>query len=172
MISTLLVAVTVAAAAIQPQLGKDDYSSKFKIIFESAKKHFKTEKTGAGSAITDGNFVMEYTPLTKFDNALLNRVVVDKDDAVWYQLRYDAGTDKAEAEKKFAEAVELTKTLVPSTFSMGTTYSDQYEKGEVTTLEHKSDVFAEVMKRPSIRMGLMQKDGRYIIEMMMMEAFF
>lgn len=172
MIASFIVSLALAFVSVQPQLGKDDYSAKFKIVFEAAKKHFKTEKTGTGTVIADGNFVMEYTPLTRFDNAELNRVVIDKDQAAWYQLRFAAGTDKAEAEKKFEEAVALTKTLLPTTFAASTTYSDQYNKGEVTVIEYKSDVFAEVVKRPGIRMGLMQKDAKYSIEILVMEAFF
>jgi hypothetical protein len=167
----LLISPQFASPAMQTGFDAADFTAKFKKLFESAKTYFKNEKSGTGVAISDGPFVKQYDGVTRFNGATVSRMVEDGDGVNQHQVHYTVA-DKAAAVALVAQIQKIVLANIPSTFKEGTTYDARYHDMQAIFYEYNSDVFAEVAKRPSVKLGAIEKDGKYVVEVLILEAVF
>lgn len=148
------------------------YTADFKLIFEAAKKYYKTDKEGEGQKITDDFFILEYKSKTHFQGARITRLVADKDEVLNHQAVFTAGNNKTEAEKLLRQFIDATTPLMPANFKETKSVNMKYVGQSDYTLEFNSDVFAEVAKKPTVRFGLIENNGIYSIEVLVMAPVF
>lgn len=168
----LLIALNLMPAPAQTALDEAAFSATFKTVFEAAKTYFKSEKVGAGKDITETPFVKAYDCNTKFKDASVSRIVADEEMVCQHQVHYSAGTDKAAATALYKKIEALVIKGLPTNYHQNTTYDSRYYDSQAMVSEYNSEVFAEVAKRPSIKMGVMQIDGTYYVEVLIMENIF
>lgn len=153
-------------------IDKSDFSTQFKLVFEAAKKRFASEM-GASEKSTDELYKKKYAATIPFKNASVS-LLVDQSDLLTYQVIYPfdaASLDEAKAVKK--EVADLVKTLLPSDFKTYSTYVAGYAGYMTEMFEYNSDVFAEVSKRPVIRVGIiLLSEGKYNLEIIVSEPVF
>lgn len=170
--NTILLFITLQLASpLQTSFDATDFSTKFKKLFEAGKTYYKAEKTGTGRAITDGIYVKEFDCVTKFTGATVSRIVEDGDKVCAHQVHY-AVADKDAATKLAAEIEKLMQAGVPATFKKGTTYDARYTTSQATYFEFDSETIAQVYTKPSARMGILLKDGKYYVEVLIIENIF
>jgi hypothetical protein len=101
-------------------------------------------------------------------------LLLDQTDLLTYQVIYsfDASTlEEAKAIKK--ETADMVKTLVPSDYKTYSTYVAGYAGYMTEMFEYNSDVFAEVSKRPVVRVGIiLVSEGKYQLEILVSEPVF
>ena len=172
----LFLTVTVSFKTITPTaknpIDKSDFSTQFKLVVEAAKKRFAFEM-GASQSSTDDNYKKKYATTIPFKNATVS-LLVDQSDLLTYQIIYpfDAATlDEAKSVKK--EVADLVKTLLPSDYKTYSTYVAGYAGYMTEMFEYNSDIFAEVSKRPVVRVGIiLLSEGKYNLEVIVSEPVF
>ncbi len=172
----LFLTVTVSFKTITPTaknpIDKSDFSTQFKLVVEAAKKRFAFEM-GASQSSTDDNYKKKYATTILFKNATVS-LLVDQSDLLTYQIIYpfDAATlDEAKSVKK--EVADLVKTLLPSDYKTYSTYVAGYAGYMTEMFEYNSDIFAEVSKRPVVRVGIiLLSEGKYNLEVIVSEPVF
>jgi hypothetical protein len=151
---------------------KSDFNTQFKLVFEAAKKRFASEM-GSSQSSDDANYKKKYSTNIPFKNATVS-LLMDQTDLLTYRIIYsfDAATlDEAKAVKK--ETADLVKTLVPSDYKTYSTYVAGYAGYMTEMFEYNSDVFAEVSKRPVVRVGIiLLSEGKYNLEILVSEPVF
>ena len=172
----LFLSLTVSFKTITPHpknpIDKSDFSTQFKSVVEAAKKRFANEM-GALQSSTDDNYKKKYATTIPFKNAAVS-LLVDQSDLLTYQIIYpfDATTlDEAKSIKK--EVADLVKTLLPSDYKTYSTYVAGYAGYMTEMFEYNSDIFAEVSKRPVVRVGIiLLSEGKYNLEVIVSEPVF
>lgn len=167
----LLLAGSLTVSA-QFKLDAADFGSKFKTLFEAAKKRWATEKTGAKSTISEGSFVGQYGATTSFNGAEYSRIVVDGDGIHGHDTRFKIGSSKDEAKKILAEMTALIKANLPAKFIIRDTYEPDYLDGQGTVIEFDSEVFAQQAKQPSAKIGLKSINGTFMVDLTIFEPIF
>jgi hypothetical protein len=170
---TILLVAAFQLMAVVPQSGFDgaDFSAKFKKLIELAKTYYKGEKTGTGTPVSDGVYVKAYDCVTKFNGAVVSRIIEDGDNVCQHQVHYEAA-DKAAAVTLMGEIKKLVVSGVPANYKEGITYDARYFDAQCVFFEYNSDVFAEVAKKPSVKMGIINKDGKHYVEVLIIESVF
>ena len=162
---------TITPTAKNP-IDKSDFSTQFKSVVEAAKKRFASEM-GALQSSTDDNYKKKYATTIPFKNATVS-LLVDQSDLLTYQIIYpfDPTTlDEAKSVKK--EVADLVKTLLPSDYKTYSTYVAGYAGYMTEMFEYNSDIFAEVSKRPVVRVGIiLLSEGKYNLEVIVSEPVF
>jgi hypothetical protein len=157
--------------AVSP-LDKDDFSTNFKSTFEAAKKRFVSEIGSLQNGST-GSYAKMFSTTILFKNAT-SVIVEDNDQLKICQIIYsfDASTlDEAKGIKKLTS--DLVKTLVPADYKMYSTYTAGYAGYMTDVFEYNSDIFAEISKRPVVRVGIILKsEGKYQLEILIAEPVF
>jgi len=156
----------------QYALNKEDFTSKFKTLFDIAKKRFPNEKKGEKKTINEGILVAAFDATTSFANATSTRMVIDSDNILGHESRFEIGKDESEAKKIMAEMESLIKANLPPKFVIRTTYDAGYKGSVVTVIEYDSEVFAIQSKNPTAKLGLKESNGIYSVELLIMEPVF
>lgn len=148
------------------------YAADFKIVWEAAKKYYKTDKVGEGKTITEDNFIKEYESKAHFQNAKESRLLMDKDEVLNHHLVFEGGATKEDALKLLRKFMDATKPLLPPNFKESKTTNMRYLDYTVYTMEFNSEIFAETAKKPSMVFGVIQKDGKFLIDIQVMAPVF
>lgn len=156
----------------QYALNKEDFTAKFKSLFDLAKKRFPNEKKGDKKAISEGILVAAYDAATTFANATTTRMVVDSDNILGHESRFEIGKDEAEAKKVLAEIENIIKSNLPPKFVTRSTFDGAFKGSMVMMVEYDSEVFAIQSKNPTARLGLRESNGIFTIELLIMEPVF
>ncbi|HRE74853.1 MAG TPA: hypothetical protein PK637_09425 [Flavobacteriales bacterium] len=167
----LLFLVASIGASAQFKLDEADYGTKFKTLFDAAKKRFATEKTGAKTTISEGDFVAKYETTIKISGASYSRIIVDKDGIVGHDSRFVIGDNKDEAKKVLASMITLIKANMPPKFILRETWDDKFED-MAQVVEFDSDVFAQQAKQPSAKTGIRKIEGKFVIDLTVYEPIF
>ena len=78
-----------------------------------------------------------------------------------------------EAKSVKKEVADLVKTLLPSDYKTYSTYVAGYAGYMTEMFEYNSDIFAEVSKRPVVRVGIiLLSEGKYNLEVIVSEPVF
>jgi hypothetical protein len=168
---SLLLLATVSLQA-QFKADNDDFTAKFKLIFEAAKKRFATEKTGEKRTIKEDEFIGAYGVTTTFNNAHSSRLLVDSDNLLAYEAQFKIGTVKEDAKKVLADMVELLKNNLPAKFIMKDTYEMNWADPKIYAIEYDSEVFAIQAKQPSAKIGVIERDGNFLVRLLIFEPIF
>lgn len=171
-----LLTVVVSFKTISPiannPIDKSDFKTQFNLVVEAAKKRFVSE-IGASEKSTDELYKKKYATTIPFKNANVS-LLVDQSDLLIYQIIYpfDAATlDDAKAVKK--EVADLVKTLLPADYKTYSTYVAGYAGYMTEMFEYNSDIFAEVSKKPVVRVGIiLLSEGKYNLEIIVSEPVF
>lgn len=129
-------------ADAQYALNKEDFTAKFKSLMEIAKKRFPNEKKGDKKVISEGILVAAYDATTSFANATTTRMVIDSDNILGHESRFEIGKDEAEAKKIMAEMEAIIKSNLPPKFITRSTFDGSFKGSMVTMVEYDSEVFA------------------------------
>lgn len=156
----------------QYALNKEDFTTKFKTLFELAKKRFPNEKKGEKKTINEGVLIAAFDATTTFLNATSTRMVIDADNILGHESRFEIGKDEAEAKKVLAEMEAVIKSNLPPKFITRSTYDAGYKGSTVIVIEYDSDVFAIQSKNPTAKLGLKESNGIYSVELLICEPVF
>lgn len=167
-----LLSVFALHAEAQFKVDAADFGTKFKTLFEAAKKRWITEKSGAKTTISEGSFVGKFDAKTTFNGAEYSRIVVDGDDLHGHDTRFKIGSSKDEAKKILTEMVSLIKANLPLKFLIRETYEPDFLDGQGTVIEFDSEVFAQQAKQPSAKIGLKQVNEVFCVDLTIFEPIF
>jgi hypothetical protein len=171
-LSGTLASFSLFSPKAENPIDKTDFTTQFKSVFEAAKKRF-TSEMGTAQNSNDALYKKKYSTTIPFKNATVN-LLLDQTDLLTYQVIYsfDASTlEEAKAIKK--ETADMVKTLVPSDYKTYSTYVAGYAGYMTEMFEYNSDVFAEVSKRPVVRVGIiLVSEGKYQLEILVSEPVF
>ena len=165
----LLSLLTIFAKA---QTVPSTYAADFKLVWEAAKKYYKTDKVGEGKTLTGDFFIKEFECKAHFQNAKVSRLVMDKDEVLNHHLVFDAGATKEEALTLLKKFIAATKPLLPANFKDGKTTNMRYADLTVYSFEYNSEIFAETAKKPSMLLGIIEKDGKFTVDIQVMAPVF
>lgn len=148
------------------------YASDFKIVLESAKKYFKGDLSGNPKLVADKDFDQEYACKNKFQGAVVSRLVTDKDGIVNHHVQFAAGNNKEAALQVLTKYVETTKPLLPPNYKESDNVIMRFVNSRGFVYEFNSEVFAEVSKKPTITIGLVQAGENYLVDICIMAPSF
>lgn len=171
----LLLALTgfsfMIPAATSP-IDKVDFSAQLKSTFEAAKKRFVSELSAQDNSYS-GTYSKKFATTIAFKNASVS-IMEDTDQLKICRIVYtfDAATlDEAKEIKK--QTADLVKTLMPADYKTYSTYTAGYAAYMVEVFEYNSEVFAEISKRPVVRVGIiLESEGKYLLEILVSEPVF
>lgn len=161
-----------ASSPVVAPYDKADFSTQFKAVFEAAKKRFVSE-IGARDNAYSGTYSKKYAATIAFKNASAG-IVEDEGELKTFQTLYsfDAATlDEAKEIKK--QTIDLVKSLLPADYKNSSTYTAGYAGYMTELFEYNSDIFAEISKRPVVRVGIiLVSEGKYTLEILVSEPVF
>lgn len=155
----------------QFKLDTEDFTTKFKSLFEMAKKRFVTEKSGDVKKIAENGFVSEQSAKTTFNGSEYSRLVVDGDGVLGHDTRWKIGS-KEEAVKWLPEFHKLVKANLPVKFITRDTWEENWFNGTIIAVEYDSEQFAYQAKQPSAKLGIREKAGVFYIDLVIFEPIF
>lgn len=169
---TLIFLLCAISLSTKAQTVPATYAADFKLVFEAAKKYYKNDITGEAKQIKDEIFIKEVTSRASFQNAKLSHLVMDRDEVWNHHVVFDGGATKEDALSLLKKFMDATKPLLPPNFKEGRTTNMSYADLTVYTMEYNSEIFAETAKRPSLLFGIVEKDGKYTIDIRLMAPVF
>jgi len=175
-LSFVLIAATafkISNPAATNPADKSDFTTNFKLVYEAAKKRFVSEKGAQASGFSSEKYVKKYTTTISFKDATVG-IMEDSDQLLTFQILYSfsaATLDEAKAVKK--EMGDWVKSLVPADYKTSSTYTAGYAGYMTDLYEYNSDIFAEISKRPVVRVGIIAtEEGKYNLEILVSEPVF
>jgi hypothetical protein len=170
--NTLLYLFCIVSLGTKAQTVPATYAADFKLIFEAAKKYYKNDKVGEAKEIKDENFIKEVPCKTSFQNAKLSRLVMDRDEVLSHHVVFEGGATKEDALSVMRKFMDVTKPLLPPNFKESKTTNMRYADLTVYSIEYNSEIFAETAKRPSLLFGIIEKDGKFTVDIQVMAPVF
>ncbi|HLP13768.1 MAG TPA: hypothetical protein VK177_17675, partial [Flavobacteriales bacterium] len=161
-----------ATLGIKAQSVPATYAADFKAVWAAATKYYKTDKTGECTNLSGSTFKQECPCKSSFQNALESKLVVDRDDVLNHHVVFDAGKTKEEALKTLRKFIDATKPLLPAKFVESNTTDLGYADQKAYKVEYGSELFAEVAKKPSLVFGVKEKDGKFVVDILVMAPVF
>lgn len=154
-------------------IDKTNFKEDFTKIFEAAKNRFANEYGDQDSGFKHEKYTKKYAAKLEMSGAT-TCMVVDAENIKSYKMEYSfkaATLDEAKEVKK--ETSELIKAALPSDYKSKSSYVPGYAGYMCDFFEYNSDVFAEVSKKPVIRVGIiLEEEGKYILEILVSEPVF
>lgn len=150
-----------------------ELSAAFDKAWGATANSFKDMKTGDGKVV-DGLGTL-FGCNAKFPQAKSTSVVqVIEDDSDNFRVMviYDAGQYKENAQKMFDELAAILGNLIPSDYPRKDNYIPGYVDQKVYLWDFASDNFADVAKKPSVTIGMRESNGKYAVELLIMEPVF
>lgn len=172
---TLLVAIPFLSfkMAINNPIDKTTFKENFLKIFEAAKTRFANEFGKEEAGFKHEKYTKKYESTLNMDGASTS-MVIDGENIKSYKIEYSfkaATLDEAKEVKK--ETSDLLKTIVPSDYKSKSSYVPGYAGYMCDFFEYNSDIFAEVSKKPVVRVGIiLEEEGKYILEILVSEPVF
>lgn len=152
---------------------KTDFTTQFPLVFEAAKKRFVNEFGAQDRNFTSDIYAKKFGATIAFKNGTVS-LLEDAEQLKTYQILYSfeaATLDEAKSIKK--EAAVLIQSLLPADYKTYSTYVAGYAGYMTEMFEYNSDIFAEVSKRPVVRVGIiLLSDGKYNLEIIVSEPVF
>lgn len=152
---------------------KADFSTQFQLVFEAAKKRFVNEFGAQDKSFTSDVYAKKFGATIPFKNGTVS-LLEDAEQLKTYQVLFPfeaASLDEAKSIKK--EAATLVKSLLPADYKTYSTYVAGYAGYMTEMFEFNSDIFAEVSKRPVVRIGIiLLSEGKYNLEIIVSEPVF
>lgn len=152
---------------------KSDFTTNFKLVYEAAKKRFVSEKGSQASGFSSEKYAKKFATTISFKDASVG-IMEDSDQLLTFQILYSfsaATLDEAKAVKK--EMGEWVKSLLPTDYKSSSTYTAGYAGYMTDLYEYNSDIFAEISKRPVVKVGIIAtEEGKYNLEILVSEPVF
>lgn len=169
---SILFLLCILALGSKAQSVPETYAADFKLVFEAAKKYYKADKVGEAKDLSGDFFIKEIGCKASFQNAKSSRLVMDKDEVWNHHVVFEAGVTKDGAIALLRKFMDATKPLLPANYKETKSTNMRYADMFAYTIEYNSEIFAEVAKKPSLLFGIMEKDGKYTVDIQIMAPVF
>lgn len=154
-------------------IDKTNFKDQFSKIFEAAKSRFANEYGVEVTGFKDETYSKKYEAKLEMSGAN-TAMVIDGENIKSYKIEYSfkaATLDEAKEVKK--QTSELLKTILPSDYKSKSSYVAGYAGYMCDFFEYNSEIFAEVSKKPVVRVGIiLEEEGKYILEILVSEPVF
>lgn len=154
-------------------IDKTDFNENFAKIYEAAKNRFANEFGDKDASFKDEKYKTKHAATIHLKEANVG-MVIDAENLKSYRIEYKfsaSSLEDAKAVKK--ETAEMVKNLVPKDYKTYSSYVPGYAGYMCEFFEYNSEVFAEVSKKPVVKVGIILiEEGKYILEILVSEPVF
>lgn len=162
---TLLLFLSFIAITAVAQDVPATYTSDLKAILESAKKNFKGDQGNEVKALADNDFDKLYESKFNFQGAAFSQLVTDKDDVLNHHAQFKAGVNKEAAMVLLGKFIGATQPLLPPKYKESENIIMRYVGNRATVFQYDSDNFSEVSNHVIVTIGLVEKNGSFLVDL-------